>query len=304
MAGILAGFKGSINFPDLPPSVGYSRSNAKEPTDDEDSDTRSIKRPGEDDEDLEKMINDEVIQEIRKFKGEFITYADTEIKFTLQNQINQEGGRIDTLYAKFTDMLSIPAIQKDIKTINSYLEQLELDKSNIANEIRGMTTKLTNNRNNIDNNARDLKDVIKQIKALVIPDTVKVEEITKQNEQDVQDLQMRITVQETIADKIKNTDIATLKNKIRVIEESLDDTDLTPPPIPAISFLKPIAARVSTLREAMVDTDEKFPEIQKLLVKMQKWTEIIPNINTRLEIVEKVTKRPGLVPEYYKGILP
>lgn len=89
------------------------------------------------------MINDEVVDEIRKFKGEFITYADIEIKFTLKNQINQRGERIDTLYAKFTDMLNIPAIQKDIKNINSYLEQLETDKANIANGIRGVTTKLT-----------------------------------------------------------------------------------------------------------------------------------------------------------------
>lgn len=111
---------------------------------------------------------------------------------------------------------------------------------------------------------------------------------------------MRITIQEELAQKLKNTGIATLNTKVRVIEEALDDVDLTPPAVPSLTFLKPIAERVSTLREAMADTDERFNEIQKLLVKMQKWTDIIPNINTRLEIEEKVTKKPGLVPKYYK----
>lgn len=88
--------------------------------------------------DTDQMINDEVVEEIKKFKGWFITYADTEIKFTMQSQITQHRTRIDKLYAKFMNMFDIPSTQKDISTINTYIQRLETDKANYENELRGV----------------------------------------------------------------------------------------------------------------------------------------------------------------------
>lgn len=54
----------------------------------------------------------------------------------MQNQITQHRTRIDKLYAKFMDMFDIPSTQKDISTINTYIQRLETDKANYENELR------------------------------------------------------------------------------------------------------------------------------------------------------------------------
>lgn len=93
-AGIAAGFKAVVNIPSTPNTPSLPSGSTIEPPD-SDGDEKSDKKDDKDD-DKVKMSRDEVIEEIKIFKGELITYADTEIIWHLQ--INNQTQRIDGLY--------------------------------------------------------------------------------------------------------------------------------------------------------------------------------------------------------------
>lgn len=146
------------------------------------------------------MSRDEVIEEIRRFKGEFITYADTAIKYQLQQQNNSMTHREDGIYRKFTDVLDVPALKKDISTINKQLTFIDDAKSNIENQFIGIHEKLDKLTTEQYDAATLAKRNNKSIQNIQIPD---INETNKSQQLEIHDLQMRTTVLEDLTQVLK-----------------------------------------------------------------------------------------------------
>lgn len=190
-------------------------------------------------------------------------------------------------------------MKKDIQTIDKQLAMIDDAKANIENTFINKNDKLGRMATEQNDIATMAKRNQKLIKSIEVPD---INKTNKTQQIEIQDLQMRTTVLEELAQSLKRR-IQKTERDTSDIDQVLTGLAMKPPPQFPDEVLQPINEHIDNFPLLLKDINSQFRKINDRIKQTKKWLELIPNINGRLKIVENSTK-PVIVTKYIKGLYP
>lgn len=137
--------------------------------------------------------------------------------------------------------------------------------------------------------AQIVKQHTKEISNIQLTD---INKTNKEQQIGIQDLQMRATVLKALCKTLK-TRISETETSTEHIEKILSGLSMKPPPL-VIDKFQPLKEELDNFPKVLHDINGMFRQIWERINQTKKWVELIPNINGRLEILEKM-ERPEII---------
>lgn len=257
-----------------------------------------------DEDDKEYMQRDEVVKEIKRFKEEFIEYADTNISLNLQGQIIRINARVDVLYTKFTELINIPELKSEIVTLRKDYAQLQ---ENIA-QYNTSRNEISNKFNEIMETGAALKQQIHNNEISIKEHKKLLDSLTGTTDNNygkmIADLQAAQGEALKFATRMRSEQLQD-QNKIDIILTKLAKLSIDPPKKTELdkeAYFK-LSDKITNVKELTQGLNDILKGVFKRQEEVQDWMPIIKNLTTRVELLE-AKPDVDIVTKMYKGIFP